>query len=119
MDVRELAKTVVEYCEQGRELDLIKDHYAEDAVSIEAVNIGSGVEFQGHDEIAKKRSWIMENFKLNDMKMDAPKFHGAYKFMITFHADTTDVMTDSRDTVSVTCVYTVLDGKIVREEFFL
>lgn len=119
MELKTLANTLVEACRNQGEADLLEAHYHSDAVSVEASDFsGKGRETRGLDGIRGKHAWWDENFEVHGGEVGGPFLHGEDKFAVTFAMDATHKASGERATMKEVAIYTVADGKIVREEFF-
>lgn len=118
MDLKQIAETLIQACRDGTEADLLSNHYAEDAVSVEAMDMGGGRETKGLDGIRGKHAWWEENFEMHSAEMAGPYLHGDDRFAVTFKVDATEKATGKREVMNEVAIYTVNDGKIVREEFY-
>ena len=91
-----------------------------EAVSVEAVQ-GPGAErreTKGRDAIKGKHDWWYSAMEEHDSTVDGPYMHGDDRFAVIFEMDVTDRASGERTQMKEVGVYTVVDGKIVREEFF-
>ena len=114
-----VANTLVDYCRDGREAEGLKTLYAKDAVSVEALDMGGqGAETKGLDGIKGKHEWWFGAHDVHSSKVEGPFFHGANRFGVVFDIDVTEKATKQRRKMRELGLYTVKDGKIVREEFF-
>lgn len=119
MDLKTMADTLVTACRSQGEADLLENHYHPDAVSVEAANFsGTGRETRGVDGIRGKHAWWAENFEVHGGEVGGPFLHGDDRFAVTFTIDATHKASGERTAMQEVAVYTVADGKIVREEFF-
>lgn len=119
MDLKEMANTLVDACRAQGEADLLADHYHPDAVSVEAADFsGMGRETTGVEGIRGKHAWWAENFEVHGGEVGGPFLHGDDKFAVTFTMDATHKPSGERTAMQEVAIYTVADGKIVREEFF-
>lgn len=55
---------------------------------------------------------------MHSASAEGPFFHGDDRFSVIFKADTTNRETGERSQMHEVAVFTVADGKIVREEFY-
>ncbi|MBY8964817.1 nuclear transport factor 2 family protein [Algiphilus sp.] len=120
MTGREVADKLVEFCRSGETDKGLVTLYAEDAVSVEAVQ-GPGAErreTKGRDAIKGKHDWWYSAMEEHDSTVDGPYMHGDDRFAVIFEMDVTDRASGERTQMKEVGVYTVVDGKIVREEFF-
>ena len=118
--VAEIANDLVSMCRQGQNLDVIEKHYSPDIVSVEAApgtpempNPTEGIE-----AIKGKNKWWMENHEIHSASVDGP-FVGEDQFACRMSFDVTAKhMGNMRMQMSEMALYTVKDGKIVKEEFY-
>lgn len=120
MELKEIAEALCAHCRSGTESEGLKTLYAEDAVSVEAFpNPQTGTaETRGVEGIHGKHEWWASNFEVHSANVQGPFLHGTDRFGVIFEMDATDNNTKQRFEMKEIAVYTVLDGKIVREEFF-
>lgn len=118
MTFDEVARELVAGCRDGREAENLDTLYAEDAVSVEAADMGGGREAVGRAAIRGKHEWFAGTFEQVSGEVSDPMPHGDDRFAVIFDMKMknreTGVIEDMRDIG----VYTVKDGQIVREEFF-
>jgi ketosteroid isomerase-like protein len=113
-----VANELVALCRAGRNLDAIAKLYSPKIVSIEPV--GSEVmpaEMTGIDAIRQKNEWWFDNYEVNSSEVNGP-FVGGDQFAVQYMFDTTFKPTGQRSASTEMALYTVKDGKIVREQFF-
>jgi len=127
MDLRTIAEALVEACRSGREAELLDAHYAEAAVSVEAADTGAGRVAQGLDAIRGKHAWWAANMEVTGGSVTGPFLHpspgdgsgdGPDRFAVIFEAQGRDRATGTRFDMREVGLYTVAEGKIVREDFF-
>lgn len=119
MTLQEIATALVEGCESGQEAANLDKLYHADAVSVEAADYsGDGRETRGIKGIHGKHAWWEANFEAHDAKVQGPFLHGDDQFAVIFDVDVTEKATGERMPMKEVAVYTVSDGKIVREAFF-
>lgn len=116
MNLSQIAEMLVEGCRTGKEAENLGRLYADDAVSVEPRDMGEGREAAGLDAIRAKHAWWDQNAVVHGMEVEGPMLHGADRFAVIFRADVT--MFGARSQTKEVAVYTVADGRIVREEFF-
>ena len=115
MSVLDLAKKYVELCTDQRFDEALSTLYARDAVSVEAMP--RAPEARGLDAIvAKGRRWA-EGHEIHGVKVEGP-FPNGDRFIVRFVMDVTIKAASQRVTMDEMALFTVADGKIVREEFF-
>lgn len=120
MTLQEVANALVENCKNGNEAEGLKTLYADDAVSVEAVAMGEdgSAEVVGVDAIRGKHEWWSSAMEEHSNSVDGPFCHGDDRFGVIFEMDATNNETKERMTHKELAIYTVANGKIVREEFF-
>ena len=117
MNTTEIADKVVELCRQGKNDEALA-MYASDAVSVEAMAPpGGDRESKGLDAIKAKGEWWVDNHEVHSMSVTGPWPHDD-RFIVGFQFDVTVKPTGQRMKMDETALYTIKDGKIVREEFF-
>ena len=118
MTTFEVGKKLVELCKQGKNAECIETMYADDIVAIEAgAPPGQQRETRGKQGILGKSKWFRENNEIHAATVTGPWPHDD-RFIVTFHYDLTRKGESKRTTLDEAALYTVKDGKIVREEFF-
>ena len=115
-----VASQLVAYCRENKEDQCLTELYAADAVSVEAVAMPgtSSAECVGLDAIRGKHAWWENTMEIHSGNVEGPFLHGADRFAVIFEVDATNRETKERNQMREVGVYTVKDGKIVREEFF-
>lgn len=117
MNTTEIASKLVALCKQGKFQDA-KVLYAPEAVSVEAsAPPGGQRESVGLAAIQAKGEWWSANHEVHSMQVAGPWPNGD-RFIVGFRFDVTMKLTGQRFTMEEMGLYTVKDGKIVREEFF-
>jgi ketosteroid isomerase-like protein len=113
-----VANELVALCRARRNLDAIAKLYSPKIVSIEPV--GSEImpaEMTGIEAVRQKNEWWFDNNELNSYEVNRP-FVGGDQFAVQYLLDTTFKPTGQRSVMTEMALYTVKDGKIVREQFF-
>ena len=110
----ELAQQLVSMMREGRM------HEAEEtllAPSIESVEgVGASMAWQGKKAVfGKYRAWEADH-EIHDFQIGGP-WVGATGFAVRYNIDVTQKSTGQRNQMEEIAVYTVKNGKIVREEF--
>ncbi len=121
MDTKQIGKTLFDLCNQGKNLDAIDSLYSKDVVSVEAAG-GPEMprESKGIDKIRDKNRWWYDNHEVHSGKAEGPFPHDD-RFALRFVYDVTPKngpMKGKRFQMDEVGLYTVKNGKIVREEFF-
>ncbi len=121
MDTKQVGEKLVEYCRKGKNLEAIEKLYSKDIVSVEAQGSPDmPAEMRGIDAIRGKNQWWIDNNEVHSASVEGP-FPNKDRFAVKFHYETTPKggpMKGKRLKMDEVGVYTVKDGKIVREEFF-
>lgn len=116
--IMQIANTLIGHCNNGTEAEGLNTLYADNAVSVEAVDAGGGREANGLDAIRGKHEWWGNAFDVHESKIEGPFIHGADQFGVIFAIDATSKETGDRSPMKEFGLYTVENGKIAREEFF-
>jgi hypothetical protein len=118
MTTLEIGNKLVELCKQGKNDQCIEMLYANDVVAVEAAAMPNmPAEQRGKQAILGKSKWWRENNEIHSASVEGPWPHGD-RFIVKFHYDITSKADNKRHVMDETALYTVKDGKIVREEFF-
>lgn len=117
MNTKEIADRLVALCKDGN-FEGAQVLYAPEAVSVEAsAPPGQAREAVGLAAIRAKGEWWVANHEVHSMQVAGPWPHDD-RFIVGFRFDVTMKATGHRFTMEEMALYTVKDGKIVREEFF-
>src|SRR5262249_42887192 len=90
--------------------------YDQDVVSVEAGLDGGPPETRGKEGVRGKIDWWVKAMEVHSFTPNGP-FVAHDRFVIQYDADVTDKESKQRRKLSEVGVYTVKNGKIVREEF--
>jgi hypothetical protein len=116
MNTEEVAKKVVEIVRKQAWYEAL-DLYDENIVSVEAYSGPSGSpETHGKQGVRGKIDWWVNAMQVHSFTASEP-FVGHDRFVVQYDADVTEKNSKERRKLSEVGVYTVKDGKIVREEF--
>jgi hypothetical protein len=118
MDMMDVAQELVAGCREDRTRDNLDKLYAEDAVSVEAVDMGNGRETKGLEWIKGKHDWWESEMEMLEGDITGPLPHGGDRFAVIFRIKVKEKATGKVSDMEEVGVYTVQSGKIVREEFF-
>ena len=117
MNTEEVAKKVVDLTRKQAWHEAINALYDKEIVSIEArPNESGSFETRGIDGVRGKADWWVKSMELHSFKVSGP-FVAHDRFVVQYDVDVTDKSSKKRMQMSEVGVYTVKDGKIVREEF--
>lgn len=121
MDTKQIGNTLVELCNQGKNMEAIDSLYSSDVVSVEAAGSAEMPrESKGIDKIRDKNRWWYDNHEVHSGKAEGPYPHED-RFAVRFLYEVTaknGPMKGKRFQMDEVGIYTVKNGKIVREEFF-
>ncbi len=117
MSTEEVAKKVVELVRKQAWNEAVDTLYDDNIVSVEAFSMGGGpTETRGKKGVRGKVDWWVNAMEVHSFKAGEP-FVGHDRFVVRYDADVTDKKSKQRRQMSEVGVYTVKNGKIVREEF--
>jgi hypothetical protein len=120
-DLVELGREFVQAMQDRRGIAHVDELYAENAQSVEAVvPPGRDVRIaKGRGPIqAKREDWAAAH-EIHKLDADGPYVHPPNRFGVRFEVEVTQKATGRRMTLREIAIYTVEEGKIVREEFFM
>jgi hypothetical protein len=114
---KEIAEKVVELVRKQAWYEALDTLYDKEIVSVEAYSGASGSpETRGTDGVRGKIDWWVKAMEIHSFTANGP-FVAHDKFVVQYDADITEKSSGERRQISEVGVYTVKDGKIVREEF--
>jgi hypothetical protein len=117
MSTQEVAEKVVELVRQQAWYKALDTLYDKDIVSVEAsASEGESVEKRGIDQVRGKIDWWLNAMEVHSFTAKGP-FVAHDRFVVQYDADLTEKNSKKRFQLSEVGVYTVKNGKIVREEF--
>jgi SnoaL-like domain len=118
MTASEVAKKFVDLCKEGKNGECLETLFATDAVSVEAAAPPGGDRTaKGLDAIRGKSKWWAENHTVHKAEVFGPYPHDD-RFAVRFLYDVTHKPSGKRFTMDEVGLFTVVNGKITREEFF-
>jgi hypothetical protein len=121
MTLEEIAGTLVDNCRKGRAMAGLDELYSETAESVEAFAApGSDAPriTKGLPGIRGKHEWWEASFVEHEITVDGPYLHPPHQFSVIFGMDVTEKTSGARMQMKEVALYTIEEGKIVREEFF-
>ena len=114
-----VADELVAFCRVGKNMDAINSLYSTDVVSVESMgNEQMPREMKGIDAIRGKNQWWGENNEVHSANIEGPFVGNDDKFAVYYNYDVTSKPSGKRNNMEEMALYTVKDGKIVREQFF-
>jgi hypothetical protein len=112
MTTEEVAKKVVELVRKQAWYEALDTLYEQDIVSVEA----TAPESRGKEAVRGKIDWWVSAMEVHSFKASEP-FVAHDRFVVQYDAEVTEKESKQRRQISEVGVYTVKNGKIVREEF--
>jgi ketosteroid isomerase-like protein len=118
MSIAKTANTYVNLCKEGKFDECLTELYSKDAVSVEAwAPPGVQLVASGLQAIrAKGKAWA-DDHEVHRIEVSGP-YPNDQRFAVRFSFDVTSAPTKKRLTMDEIGLFTVENGKIVREEFF-
>jgi hypothetical protein len=114
VNIKEIANQLVEWCNAGKNFDVMRTMYTPDIVSVE----NDGQETVGQQEVIQKSErWAAANI-INGQVVRGPFFNGPDQFAAIFTFTVVRKATGKPETLEEVAVYTVKGDKIAREQFF-
>lgn len=118
MTSKEIADELVALCKQGKNMEAIEKLYSSDIVSVEAsASPGMDQTQTGIEAIKGKNKWWVDNHEVHGGEVNGP-FPNGDRFIVHFKFEVTPKQTGQRMSLEEMGLYTVKNGKIVKEEFF-
>jgi hypothetical protein len=118
MTTLHIANRLADLCRQGKSDEAFDTLYTHDAVSVEAAaGPGFNQEVKGLAAIKAKGQWWLSNHEVHAANVNGPWPHGD-RFILGFQFDVTNKPSGARMQIDEAALYTVKNGKIMKEEFF-
>lgn len=118
MSTTEIGKRYVELVSQHKYDECVNELFAKDAISVEAfAPPGQDRTVRGVEAIHAKGKWWGDNHTVHSASVLGPYPHDD-RFAVHFAYDITFKPENRRFPMNEVGVFTVKDGKIVKEEFF-
>jgi len=118
MSTFDVAKKYFELCKNHQNHIAVETLFSPDVVSVEAAAMpGSPAEVRGVKAVLDKGKQWMTNHEVHSSKAEGPWPHGN-RFAVRFTYDVTNKPSGRRMQMDEMALFTVENGKIVREEFF-
>ncbi len=117
MDTKQVGEKVVELVRKQAWREAIDSLYGAEVVSVEARGReGEPAEKHGIAAVRAKTDWWIETMQVDDLKVTGP-YVAHDRFVVIYEMEFGEKSSKDRIRMSEAGVYTVKDGKIVREEF--
>ncbi len=118
--LKEIADQLVKNCRTGNEKQGLSELYDPAAVSVEAIVAPgqSSPETVGVEAIKGKHDWWASTFEVHSADVEGPFLHGSDRFSVIFSIEATNRETSERTSMKEVAIYTIADGRIIREEFY-
>ena len=114
----EIGKKYVAFCKELQFRECADALFAKDAVSVEAgAPPGQDRTAKGIEAIHAKSKWWQDNHTVHKAEIFGPYPHDD-RFAVRFVYDVTNKPSNRRFTMDEVGLFTVSNGKIVKEEFF-
>ena len=113
--IEEIARDTVELNRANKAEEAGERHWADDVVSIEAMD-GPMARVQGKDAVKGKGDWWFANHEIHSVTADGPWINGD-QFAVRYGMDVTVKESGQRMQMDEIGLYTVRDGKIAEERF--
>ena len=118
MNTMDIANKMIALCREGKNMEALDTLFANDVVSVEAGGPpGMNREANGLAAVKGKGEWWIANHEVHSALITGPWPHDN-RFIVGFKYDVTNKPSGTRMVMDEVGLYTVRDGKIVREEFF-
>ena len=119
MKTMEIAQKLVGLCRQGKNMEALDTLFAADVVSVEVCEMPGtpSRETKGLAAVKGKGEWWVANHEIHAANVSGPWPHDD-RFIVGFQYDVTHKPSGQRIKMDEAALYTVRDGKIVREAFF-
>lgn len=114
----EVGRKLVELCRKGDNLAAVNSLYADEVDSQEAMAMpGMPDHLHGIEAIRRKNREWMQTMEVHSMDVSGP-FPLGDRFAVYYKVDATDKTNKKRMKFEEVGLYTVRNGKVVKEEFF-
>jgi hypothetical protein len=118
MSTNDIGAKYVALCKEGKHTEILSELFSPDTVSVEAfAPPGGDRTVKGLDGIRAKSKWWNDNHTVHKAEMFGP-YPNDDRFAVRFLYDVTHKPSQKRFTMDEMGLFTVANGKIVKEEFF-
>ena len=119
MSVKEIGHKLVQFCQAGENLASVDTLYADDIESVEAIETpGFARVTRGKPAVRAKNVKWGDEHEIHEASVAGPYFHGEDRFAVRFQYDVTNKASGRRMQMDEVALFTVENGKVVKEEFF-
>ena len=118
-EVLDIGKKLVESCRKGDWVGPYRAQFSDDMENVEGAEMpGQPATLRGKQAVIAKAEWWEANHTVHSSTVTGP-FVGMRpdQFVVLFDIDLTAKESGQRNKMSEVGIYTVKDGKVVREEF--
>jgi len=116
-ETMEVGRKLVDFCKRGDNLKAVEALYSKDVESVEAMPMPEMAGKKGIDAVIKKNQKWMDDNEVNSVSIEGP-FPLGDRFAVHYKFDATNRNTKERMKMEEVALYSVKNGKIVKEEFF-
>lgn len=118
MSTMKIGEEMVALCRVGKNEEALDRLFSPDVESVEAAEMpGIGRVQKGLAAVKGKNAWWIANHEVHSAEALGPYPNGD-RFIVHFRYEVTPKETGKRTKMDETALYTVANGKIVKEEFF-
>jgi hypothetical protein len=118
MSANDIGTKYVALCREGKQEEVLAELFSPDALSVEAsAPPGMDRTVKGLEGIRGKSAWWVSNHTVHKAELFGPYPHDD-RFAVRFVYDITNKPSNKRFTMDEVGLFTVANGKIVKEEFF-
>ena len=121
MNTKAVADDLVAMWTRGEWEESGEKYWADDVVSVEAMGPpGADRTSRGKDAARAKGEWWQSNHEVHSSQVAGGPWMNGDQFVVQFKMDVTSkIMGGQRIQLDETALYTIRDGKIVEERFFM
>jgi hypothetical protein len=116
MNTQQIATRLVQLCRENKNIEAINELYSDDIISKEPKGSHRELITGKADVIAKNEEWVNSLQEIHSEEISDPLIADSF-FSVSMYFDAT-YKEHGRMAFTELCVYEVMDGKIVAEEFF-
>ncbi|MGH9556462.1 MAG: nuclear transport factor 2 family protein [Terriglobales bacterium] len=118
MTALEVGRQLVALSREGRSTEIFDRLYAEDVTTSNAADWPTFPrETRGIQTVREMNRWWSENFEVHSMEVEGPLPNGG-QFIVLWRLEAIHKVTGKKMSIVSAGLYTVAQGKVVREQFF-